>query len=158
MQGAGQADDPSDSALTERFYTGSSHGWVEETADLTPYAGQSIHIRFDYVTDPILTFSGLALDNISIPEINFYDDAENEHGWTAEGFVRTTGYVPQQWHIQLISFVEERPTVELLPLTADNTLSLTMPVGANGDRRPILIIAASAPLTLEPAHYQLTVQ
>jgi hypothetical protein len=158
MQGADPADDPSDSAFTERFYTGNSDGWVTETADLTPYTGQTIHLRFEYVTDPILTFGGLAVDNISIPEIGFYDDAESEGDWTAIGFVRATAYVPQQWHLQLISFGEGGPVVESLSLAADNTLSLSVPVMSDDGRRPILIIAASAPMTLETAHYQLRVE
>jgi hypothetical protein len=158
MQGTDPADNPGDSAFTKRFYTGNSDGWIEETADLTPYVGQTIQIRFDYITDPILTFGGLALDNISIPEIGFYDDVEQDNGWAAVGFVRVTGYVPQQWHLQLISFPEGRPIVELLALTADNTLTISLPLNRDDRRRPILIIAASAPMTLEAAHYELKVE
>jgi hypothetical protein len=158
MQGAEPADDPSDSAFTERFYTGNSDGWVAETADLTPYTGQTIHIRFETVTDPILTFSGLAVDNFSIPEIGFYDDVEGESDWTAIGFVQATGYVPQQWHVQLISFDEGGPIVESLSLAADNSLSLAVPALSDDGRRPILIIAATAPMTLAAATYQLRVE
>jgi hypothetical protein len=158
MQGTDPADNPGDSAFTKRFYTGNSDGWIEETADLTPYVGQTIQIRFDYITDPILTFGGLALDNISIPEIGFYDDVEQDSGWAAVGFVRATGYVPQQWHLQLVSFAAGRPIVEQLTLTADNTLSFTVPLAGDNNRRPILIIAASAPMTLEAAHYELKVE
>ena len=32
-------------------YTGPSNGWVQETLDLSRYAGQKISIRFEYVTD-----------------------------------------------------------------------------------------------------------
>jgi hypothetical protein len=157
MQGAEAADDPSDSALTEHFYTDNSNDWQMETADLTPYAGQMIQLRFEYVTDPILTVGGLAVDDISIPEIGFYDDAEGEAEWQSVGFVRATGYVPQQWHVQLITFGQGEPVVQTLPLNEDNTLSVDVPTSDRGER-PILIIAATAPLTLLPAHYQLTVE
>lgn len=158
MQGLDPADNPSGSALTERFYTGRSEEWVQETADLTPYAGQIIQLRFEYVTDPILTFGGFALDNISIPEIGFYDSAETlAEGWVAEGFTRTTGYLPQTWHVQLITFPGGVPTVQQLPLNADQTVSYTFDGAESGEKRPILIIAATAPMTLEKAHYQLTV-
>ena len=156
MQGISPDDDPSDSALAERFYTGNSHEWVQETADLTAYVGQTIYLRFEYITDPILTFGGLAVDNISIPEIGFYDDAEAEQGWQAVGFVPATGYIPQQWHLQLISFAEGQPTVQYLPLTKNNELILPISLVSPDGRRPILIVAASAPMTLEPAYYQLT--
>jgi hypothetical protein len=154
MQGKAFEDDPSDSALTDRFYTGESGDWVQETIDLTPYAGQNVLIRFEYVTDPILTFGGLALDNIAIPEIGYTDDAETDTGWTAEGFVRATGYVPQIWHLIFITFDENGPVVQEIPLSADNTAVITPP---NSTQDSILIVAAAAPMTLLPAHYQLAV-
>jgi len=154
MQGEAFADDPSDSALTDHFYTGESGGWVHETIDLTPYTGQEVLVRVEYVTDPILTFGGLALDNITIPEIGYSDDAETDTGWQAEGFVRATGYVPQTWHLIFITFDETGPVVEQLELGADNTAVITPP---NSTEDSILIVAATAPMTLLPAHYQLSV-
>jgi hypothetical protein len=95
------------------------------------------------------------LDNIAIPEIGFYDDAETlADGWTAEGFTRATGYMPQSWHLQLVTYENDVPVVEILPLNEDQTLSLTI----EERERPILIVAASAPFTLEPAHYRLDIQ
>ncbi|MCB9419075.1 MAG: immune inhibitor A [Ardenticatenaceae bacterium] len=155
MQGLAEEDNPSGSAYTDRFYTGRTQAWVEESIDLTPYAGQVIQLRFEYITDLILTFGGLAIDNIAIPEIGFYDDAETlADGWTAEGFTRATGYIPQSWHLQLVTFENDVPVVETLSLNEDQTLSLTL----DESRRPILIAAASAPFTLEPAHYRLSIQ
>jgi hypothetical protein len=155
MQGLATEDNPSGSAYTDRFYTGRTQTWVEESIDLTPYAGQVIQLRFEYITDLILTFGGLALDNIAIPEISFYDDAETlAEGWTAEGFVRATGYLPQSWHLQLVTYENDVPVVEMLSLNADQTLELTI----DEKERPLLIVAASAPFTLEPAHYRLSIQ
>ncbi|MCL4261643.1 MAG: immune inhibitor A [Anaerolineae bacterium] len=154
MQGEAFPDDPSDSALTDRFYTGESGDWVQETIDLTPHAGQEVLIRFEYVTDPILTFGGLALDNIAIPEIGYADDAESDMGWQAEGFVRATGYVPQTWHLIFITFDATGPVVQEVVLSADNTAVITPP---NSTEDSLLIVAAAAPMTLLPAHYQLSV-
>lgn len=157
MQGTQTADDPSDVSYTDRFYTGRESGWLNEAVDLSPYTGQEVQIRFEYVTDPILTFGGLAIDNIAIPEIGFYDDAETNQGWTAEGFVNATRYIPQQWHLQLIRFEKDAPIVASLTLSEDNSLSIDVPLSQNGGGPPILIIAASAPMTLNPAYYQLEV-
>ncbi len=152
MQGLAPEDNPSGSAYTERFYTGRTQTWVEETIDLSQYAGQVIQLRFEYITDPILTYGGLALDNIAIPEIGFYDDAETlADGWTAAGFSRAAAYMPQTWHLQLVTFQDGVPTPETISLADDQTVTFT----AVGER-PILIIAAAAPMTLEPAHYKLT--
>lgn len=78
--------------------------WVEASADLTSYAGQVIELRFLPVTDEGLTLPGLLLDDIAIPEIGFFDDAETpDAGWAAEGFVRSHNRVPQRWLVLAIT-------------------------------------------------------
>jgi hypothetical protein len=157
MAGTDVQDDPSVSALTDRFYTGFSGGWLQEEFDLSPYAGKQIMIRVAYVTDLIHTLGGIALDNISIPEIDFYDDAEElQEGWMAHGFERIRATIPQTWHLQLISFPDGDPHVQKLQIDPVNSLSLSLtPADSGGDL--ILIIGASAPMTLEPAPYRLKV-
>jgi hypothetical protein len=158
MQGLDPADDPSDSAFTDRFYTGRRQAWLDESIDLSAYAGQEILLRFEYVTDPILTYGGFALDDIAVPEIGFLDDAETaDEGWTAEGFSRTTADVVQRWHLQFITFDQDgRPTVESLAVMPDGRAEHAYQ-GFPGARRPILIVAASAPDTLQPATYRLSI-
>jgi hypothetical protein len=158
MQGLDPADDPSGSALAERFYSGRTRAWRDETIDLTPFAGQEILLRFEYVTDLILSYAGLALDDIAIDAIGFADDAETlDDGWLAEGFVRATTALPQQWHLQLVTFdQDEQPAVELIPVGADGRVQFTFEAVAGG-RRPMLIVAATAPDTLEAASYSLVV-
>ena len=157
MQGLAPEDDPSASALTDRFYTGRQRGWIEEHIDLTPYAGQKIQLRFEYVTDPILTYNGFALDNISIPEIGFYDDVETPvEGWLAEGFTRTAVQLPQTWHLQLITFPDGVIQVEQLAIPPDQILTFSLDTAVS-TKPPILIVAATAPMTLEKAYYTLTI-
>lgn len=157
MQGLQPNDDPAQTALASRFYTGHSPTWLEESIDLTPYTGQPIQIRFDLVTDPATSYNGFALDNIAIPEIGFYDDAETlANGWHAAGFTRSTAYLPQTWHLQIITFPNDIPNVTTLPLQPDQTGAYLVESQA-GEDNPILIIAASAPNTLQPAHYQLAI-
>jgi hypothetical protein len=156
MQGEKLEDDPSGSALAPRFYTGRSEGWRAESVDLTPYAGKRIQIRFAYVTDPILTFGGIAIDDVAIPEIGFYDGAEAmAEGWTAEGFERVTADIPQPWRLQLVTYEDGVPRVERLLDGAAHTLSRRVSPGDSGGEA-ILIVAAAAPMTLEPAGYSLT--
>ncbi|MCA9948364.1 MAG: immune inhibitor A [Anaerolineales bacterium] len=155
MQGLDPADSPSGGAHTPRFYTGRSQEWVQESIDLTPFAGQTIQLRFEYVTDPILTYAGIAFDDISVPEINFFDDAESElDGWTAEGFVRSTDMLPQNWHLILITFeADSTPTVQ--QFTPNSGEPFTLNVENPGSENPILIVAATAPQTLEETTYSL---
>jgi hypothetical protein len=155
MQGLAEIDNPAGTALADRFYTGRSDGWVQESIDLSPFAGQELLLRFSYVTDPILTHGGIAFDNISIPQIDFYDDAENEQdGWQTQGFTRATHTIPQQWHLLLITFPEGAPVVTELALDEDQSVTHTVNLDES-EEEPLLIVAASAPLTLEEALYRL---
>ena len=156
MQGANDADDPADAAYTDRFYTDRSDGWVNESINLSAYAGQTVQIRFEYVTDPILTFGGIAFDNIAISDIGFYDGAESDEGWLAEGFVRATGYIPQRWHVLLVTYENDTPSITEVALAEDNTATAQFSLASSGSgRRPFIIITATSPMTLEPAHYNL---
>lgn len=158
MQGADGQDDPSESAVADRFYSGRLQRWIPEQIDLSDYAGQVIDLRFEYITDPILTYGGFALDDIRIPEIDFADDAEAEvAGWTAEGFVRVPLTVEQLWHLWLITFADEGVQVEAL--VPDGAGQLVVPVTAlAGEHAPMLVVATHAPQTLETAGYRLAVE
>jgi len=80
-------------------FTGSSGGWYQETMDLTPFAGHSIDLYFTYWTDPYTLEAGWFVDDISIPEINFFDDGEagvgswsTLNGWERENYVHDNNY------------------------------------------------------------------
>jgi len=51
-------------------YTGYSGGdeprWIQETVDLSEFAGQEVRLRFEYITDAALNGDGLLLDDFSI--------------------------------------------------------------------------------------------
>ena len=68
--------------------TGSSHGWVEEAFDLTPYAGQEIMFQFRYATDWGSLELGWWVDDITITAdggVIFFDDVESGPGdWVAD--------------------------------------------------------------------------
>ena len=156
MQGLEPADNPAGSALADRFYTGRNRHWVNESIDISSYTGEEILLRFEYVTDPILTYGGLALDDITIPELDFFDGAEEDTAqWIAEGFTRATARIPQMWHLQHITYTEDGPQVQNLPVDSSGELFLTFE--SRTQRPSILIVAATAPTTLEKATYELSV-
>jgi immune inhibitor A len=77
--------------------TGSSGGaWVDLTADLSAYAGQTVEIAFRYWTDGAVAEAGFGIDDIDITGLPL-DDAETDPGWTYGGFSRTTGTVSQSF-------------------------------------------------------------
>lgn len=56
-----------------RTYGGSSGGWVQETLDLSAYAGQSIRIRFRYYTTHEDISEGFYVDDVEITGLSVYD-------------------------------------------------------------------------------------
>ena len=139
-------------------YTGISGGsgnarWVEESIDLGPYAGGQVLVRFEYVTDEGTNHTGLAIDDISIPEIGFFGDAEGEIAWDARGFVRTKNRVPQGFLVSFIVMGEEPAVVEM-PLDEMNRGELVVPRGLAA----VMVIGATAPVTTQAAQYSYIVE
>lgn len=136
-------------------YTGASNGWLEESIDLTPYTGQEILIRFEYVTDDAVNRPGWTLDDLSIPEIGFTDDVETGlNGWQAEGFVRMDNVLPQRFAVQVVEIGDSLTTAQ--PLSLDETNFGTLTIEDLGDtvERAILIISGITPVTSQPASYE----
>ncbi len=132
--------------------------WVQESVDLTPYAGQNILVRFEQITDEVYTGAGLAIDDIEIPEINFRDDAENnDNGWLAEGFARIDNLLPQKFIVQAISF-GTTPQVTPIQLDAQNRGTFTTHGLGQDVSRVVIAVSGSTPITWEPAEYQYNVQ
>ena len=142
-------------------YTGSSGSgaepmWIEEAIDLSPYAGRKILLRFEYVTDEAANRAGFALDDISIPELGYFDDCETEGDWVAEGFVLLNNRVDQRFIVQLIEF-GERIRVWEMPLDAQQRGQITLDGLGREVKHAVLIVAAITPVTTEVANYQFTI-
>ncbi|MFQ5460317.1 MAG: hypothetical protein ACE5EL_05950, partial [Anaerolineae bacterium] len=82
--------------------TGISSGWLDESLDLTPYAGQPVTVRFEAITDDAVNLEGMALDDLRLDAAGFFDDASADAGWQAEGWVRTPAVVANRWAVQVI--------------------------------------------------------
>lgn len=136
-------------------YTGKSQKWLQERIDLSPYVGHKILLRFWYVGDPGQNQPGWMVDDISIPEIAFLDDAEQENsGWIVDGFVRSSNTVPQSYIVQV---VEYGPQTTVRPLELDPSNYLEFALG-DQTRRAILVISGATRWTSEAAPYQVQVK
>jgi hypothetical protein len=141
-------------------YTGNSGGggsgeWIEESVDLSEYAGQEILVRFEYVTDAAVNLAGFMVDDIRVPELDYEADFEtDEGGWDGEGFVRMDNILPQEFLVQLI-LEDGETTVQRLALNESNQGSLTIDLGRGG---ATLVVSGTTPFTTEPASYQFTVE
>ncbi|MDA1188734.1 MAG: immune inhibitor A [Chloroflexi bacterium] len=139
-------------------YTGRSSGWVNERIDLSPYAGKEILVRFEYVTDEAVYLDGLLLNDIAIPELGFFDDAESPAGWHGEGFRRITTTLPQRFVVQLIQrFTDGTTDVFTLSLDENNTTRFRLEDVVGRIEEAILVIAPITRGTHQPARYRLSI-
>ena len=150
-------DDPNGQNLGNG-YTGTSGGdkpqWVQQTVDLSAYAGKQILVRFEYVTDGALSLNGMAVDDISIPGV-LTDDAETDSGWQADGFVRSTNQVAQKFIVQLLRFTDRGGTVERRVVDGG---TLQLDVDTSADRRaPLLAVTGIAVRTVQPVPFEVVV-
>ena len=131
-------------------YTGASRGWRLESADLTPFAGREALLRFDYLTDDAIAGSGWCVDDIAIPEIGLFDDAETDGAWQADGFTRTGGAsVRQRFVIRLIEGKGDSAAVKPVPVDGNGAASFLV-------ERPVtMVVTAFAPKTSEPARFEV---
>ena len=138
-------------------YTGQSDGWLEDSVDLTPYTGMEVLLRFEYVTDDASNENGICIDDISVPEIGYSDDAEDDGSWDALGFIRTNNRVPQDYLVQIIE-MGEVITIRNMPLDQDRSGSLILRGFGAGLERAVVIIAPIAPKTTQSSSYVLSVE
>lgn len=145
-------------------FTGKSGGdtstWIDESMDLTPFAGQKVLLRFYYITDQSYHGSGFAVDDIAIPEIGFFDDAEGDQGWEARGFLRTVNAATLDWAVQAVVFGQSETRVLQVPLARDagsDALrgTLAIPQFGTGVQRVVVALSPMVPVTLEPVDYRL---
>jgi hypothetical protein len=136
--------------------------WVDESADLSAYAGKKILLRFEAVTDAGVNREGLAIDDVRIPEIGFSDAAEADAaGWKSEGWVRVSNALPQRWSVQAILIGRDgsrrlqRMAIDDVDGRGEIKLNLTRRAGL---RNVVLAISPTTQVTTQPATYQLRIE
>jgi hypothetical protein len=139
-------------AFTGRSGGGGTAEWIQERVDLSSYAGQEVLIRFEYITDDAVNRPGFVLDDVAIPEIEYFSDLEQDgDGWEPMGFIRHANVLPQRWLVQLILFGPET-TVQRLELNEDQTGEWVVPLDRRTDRA-VIAISGLAPVTTEVGSY-----
>ena len=139
-------------------YTGSSDGWTEETVDLSEFAGKRVQLRFEYVTDDGTTDDGFLLDDISVPAADYFTDFESgDGGWQAAGFARIRNSLPQTFRLALIS-KGDHTTVQIIPLTADQTADIPLEIGKDGVDEVTLLVSGTTRFTTQLATYRFEIR
>ena len=136
-------------------YTGTTLDWIAESLDLSPYAGQVIQLRFQVITDFTRNRDGLQLDDIEIPEIGYFDGAEDDSGgWEARGFIRSSNIVPVDWIVWLLKLGV--PT-QVERIEVGSTQSADFEISGFGKDFPFaaLVVSPTAPVTTMELDYEL---
>lgn len=137
-------------------YTGATGDWIQESVDLSQFAGQKVQIRFEYVTDAAVNGEGLLLDDVRVDAVNYRSDFEaDDGGWEAKGFARVDNVLPQTYRLSLI-LKGDTTTVTNIELDADQTAEI--PLSLKAGEQAILIVAGSTRFTTIPAAYQVEVK
>jgi hypothetical protein len=153
----GTEEDPNNISLGVG-YTGETHDWVLDSVDLSPYAGQEIQIRFHVITDFTANGYGFQVDDITIPELGFFDGAEDGlGGWEANGFVRSSNFVPTEWIIWLVE-TSSPIQVERIPLTQNQAVSFKINELGEKFTRVVIAISPTAPVTTMEIDYEIEFQ
>ena len=137
-------------------YTGQSNDWILEEVDLSQFAGQKVHLRFEYITDAAVNGEGFLLDDVQIDAINYQEDFESGEGdWEAAGFVRVENALPQTYRLTLIT-KGDTTTVTHIPLNPDQTAEI--PLSLNSGEEAVLIVTGTTRFTRLPAAYQIDIK
>ncbi|MEP0807448.1 MAG: immune inhibitor A [Chloroflexota bacterium] len=137
-------------------YTGKSRGWIEETVDLSKFAGQKVFLRFEYITDAAVNGEGLMLDDVRVEAAGYRSDFEaDDGGWAAEGFARIQNVLPQTFRLSLI-LKGDSTTVTEIELSPSQTAEI--PLSLKPGEEAILIVAGTTRFTTIPARYRIEVK
>lgn len=135
-------------------WTGTSSGWQFIEVDLSKYAGKSITVRFDYVTDAAVHGQGLALDDIKLEAIGYADDFEDgDGGWIANGFVRIQNILPQTYAVTVV-YYSNPIRVEHYQVEGNEALNISLEKSPSKEK-VIIIISGTTIGTREGSNYQI---
>ena len=139
-------------------YSGFSGGgeegeWIQESVDLSQFAGREVLLRFEYITDAAVNGEGLLLDDIAVEEIGYFSDFEADaSGWKAQGFARVQNLLAQSFRLALIAH-SDTPEVSILELENGNVLDIALDFDADVNSYT-LVVMGSTRFTRQPAAYQ----
>ena len=153
---SGTGDDPSGNSYGWA-YNGTTNGWIEESIDLSEYAGKDIFVRFEYVTDAAVNGEGMLIDDVSVDAIDYFTDFETDDGgWTTDGFVRVQNALPQTFRLALIK-QGQTTSVEMIEVNDDQTAEIPISIGGNVDS-VTLVVSGTTRFTRAEGSYSVEIK
>lgn len=155
---SGTPDDPSGNNYAWG-YNGRSNGdasWIQEKVDISQFSGQQVQLRFEYVTDAAVNGEGFLLDDIAIPEVDYFADFERDSGgWQPAGFVRIRNLLPQSFRLALI-LKGDTTDIEFIPLSGDNVAEIPLQISDDVDEA-YLVVSGTTRYTRQKAAYRFQI-
>jgi hypothetical protein len=137
-------------------YNGKSDGWLEEKIDLSEFAGKEVQIRFEYITDAAVNGEGMLIDDIAIPEIDYFTGFERGIGdWQAAGWIRMDNVLPQNYGLALITF-GDTTEVSYIPLESNMTAEIPLQMIGEIDEA-VLVVTGKTRYTRQKAAYRVEI-
>jgi hypothetical protein len=149
----GQAFGP---GYSGRSGDGAAPRWAEETIDLSPYAGEEVLIRLEYVTDGAVNMEGVAIGAVSVPEIDYSWEGEDGGGWESRGFFLSNGWAQQEFEVRLL-LVRPDGGHEIIQPELDDAQDGEIVLRGFGDTytQAALLVFPLAPVTRQFASFSL---
>jgi immune inhibitor A len=139
---------------------------VEESFDLSAYAGGPLSLRFSYITDDALNQAGWLMKDVQltgpagvIAPLGADDLGADDlgAGWQSEGWLLTDNRLPQRWLLQVLEFDGDTLTaVRRVPSDAQGRAEAEI-TGLGNGRRAVVAISGLSPVTTLPAQYEYTI-
>ncbi|NPA31249.1 MAG: hypothetical protein GXO37_04545 [Chloroflexi bacterium] len=139
-------------------YTRRSPGWIHEQVDLSPYAGQRVWLRFEYLTDAAVNHWGWLVDDITIPEIGYAEGFEHGlGGWEATGWARAANRIPRGYQAALVLQGRGQTQVHYLPMGDDLRVRADLPLDAEWQSATLVLMDTTRYARL-PAAYRVDIR
>ena len=135
-------------------YNGKSNGWIQESVDLTQFAGSEVTLQFEYITDLAVNGDGFVMDDVSIDAIKYFTDFEQDDGgWDGQGFVRVKNSLPQNFGFSIIDLSNayvDRMAISIGGLAIDQKFGQV-------EQSPVFVLNGLTRYTHIPADYRIKI-
>ena len=149
---SGTGEDPSGNSYGWG-YNGRTEDWMQESVDISQYAGQKVLLRFEYITDAAVNGEGFMIDDISIPQINYFSDFETDDGgWNGDGFINVENILPQTFRVTVI---DETGKTNVIPVVLDENQHAEVELETSN---AVVVISGTTRHTRSLANYRLTIK
>jgi hypothetical protein len=152
-------------AQTSSSAAAAQPAWVQESFDLSAYAGGPLQLRFSYITDDALNEAGWLMKDMQLtgpggviaPIGSEASEAIEGAGWQSEGWLLTDNRLPQRWLLQVLEFDGDTlAAVRRVPVDSQGRAEVEI-AGLGNGRRAVVAVSGLSPVTTLPAEYEYSI-